>query len=78
MKFCAGDDLPGGADMYFVAYCLHDFNDVKALKLLQNIRISMESSSILVISEFVRRLCHSLFWCCLFVSRCCCCSQCCV
>ena len=40
--------------MYFIAYCLHDFEDRRALQLLRLMGSVMAPHSTLVIMEFVR------------------------
>lgn len=51
--FFTGEGLPRSAEMYFIAYCLHDFQDSKAQQLLKVMNRAMAQHSILVIMEFV-------------------------
>ena len=52
--FVAGDmfvEVPGGGDVYLLKWILHDWNDTKALQILNNVRASMNPNARLVVME---------------------------
>ena len=54
--FVAGDmfvEVPGGGDVYLLKWILHDWNDPKALQILNNVRASMNPDARLVVMERV-------------------------
>lgn len=47
------ESVPGGADAYFMKHIIHDWDDEKSIKILQNIRRAMNEKGKVLIVEMV-------------------------